>query len=127
MLYISINQKMYRELFLLLPLLQKEEIMLERDIERRLVTGVKALGGVAYKFISPGNTGVPDRLVILPGGHVCFAELKTDGGRLSSIQKVQLDRLQALGADAVVVKGPLGVECFLDCCREHLRGEGHEV
>jgi len=33
----------------------------ESEIEARLVRGVKALGGVAYKFVSPGNVGVPDR------------------------------------------------------------------
>ena len=47
--------------------------MKESEIEARLVRGVKALGGVAYKFVSPGNVGVPDRLVVLPGGRVIFA------------------------------------------------------
>ena len=41
----------------------------ERDIEELLVSAVKSVHGVAYKFISPGHAGVPDRLVILPGGH----------------------------------------------------------
>lgn len=57
--------------------------MKESEIEARLVRGVKALGGVAYKFVSPGNVGVPDRLVVLPGGRVIFVELKAEGGRLS--------------------------------------------
>lgn len=50
--------------------------MRESDIERRLVQGVKKLGGRAYKFVSPGNVGVPDRLVVLPGGVVLFVEVK---------------------------------------------------
>lgn len=54
--------------------------MKESEIEARLVRGVKALGGVAYKFVSPGNVGVPDRVVVLPGGRVIFVELKAEGG-----------------------------------------------
>ena len=42
--------------------------MLEKDIERKLVAGVKRAGGKAYKFVSPGNVGVPDRIVIWPNG-----------------------------------------------------------
>ena len=41
--------------------------MLEREIEKKLVDGVRKLGGRAYKFVSPGNDGVPDRIVVLPG------------------------------------------------------------
>ena len=41
--------------------------MREKEIEKILVTGVKKLGGRAYKCASPGNDGVPDRIVILPG------------------------------------------------------------
>ena len=57
--------------------------MLEKEIEKRLCDGVKKLGGYAYKFTSPGNDGVPDRMVIMPGGDITFVELKTDTGKLS--------------------------------------------
>ena len=40
--------------------------MLEREIEKKLVDGVRKLGGRAYKFVSPGNDGVPDRIVVFP-------------------------------------------------------------
>lgn len=92
--------------------------MLESAVEAKLVRGVKALGGIAYKFTSPGTAGVPDRIVVLPGGRVIFAELKTDSGRLSPGQRAQLDRLRALGAEAVVVRGPSGVVEFLERCRK---------
>ena len=62
---------------------------LERDIERRLVDGVKKLGGRAYKWVSPGSNGVPDRIVILPGGKIIFIELKTTTGRLTDLQKIR--------------------------------------
>ena len=46
--------------------------MLESEIEQKLREKVKAMGGRAFKFVSPGNSGVPDRLVVLPGGKVRF-------------------------------------------------------
>ena len=62
--------------------------MLEKNIEAHLVKRVKALGGVAYKFTSPARRGVADRVVCLPDGQTWFVELKTEGGRLSPLQKV---------------------------------------
>ena len=96
--------------------------MKESEIEARLVRGVKALGGVAYKFVSPGNVGVPDRLVVLPGGRVIFVELKAEGGRLSPMQRQQLARLRRLGADACKVKSETGVARFLEECCNRLEG-----
>lgn len=87
--------------------------MLEKDIEARLVRGVKALGGKAYKFVSPGNIGVPDRMIVLPGGKIIFAELKTDSGVLSAMQRAQIKQLQDLGADVRVLKGLDQVRAFL--------------
>lgn len=87
-------------------------------MEARLVRGVKAVGGVAYKFVSPGSVGVPDRLVVLPGGKIVFVELKAEDGRLSRMQVYQNAQLRGLGADVRVVKGAAGVEEFLDGLRE---------
>ena len=61
--------------------------MKESEIERVLVEEVKRLGGRAYKWTSPGNDGVPDRIVFLPDTRVIFVELKTDTGRLSPLQR----------------------------------------
>lgn len=60
--------------------------MLEKDIERYLVKVVKEMGGVAYKFVSPSNRGVSDRIVCLPDGSTWFIELKTSKGKLSTLQ-----------------------------------------
>ncbi len=79
--------------------------MLEKDIERRMVQMVKQRGGLCYKFVSPANPGVPDRIVITPDGKVIFVELKTEIGRLANIQKWQVSELQKRGADVRVVKG----------------------
>lgn len=43
--------------------------MREKEIEEKFREAVKRAGGKAYKFVSPGNDGVPDRLVVMPGGH----------------------------------------------------------
>jgi hypothetical protein len=60
----------------------------ESTIEKHLVTQVKALGGMAYKFTSPARRGVADRVVCLPDGQTWFVELKAPGGRLSELQKI---------------------------------------
>ena len=84
--------------------------MREKDIEKMLVDEVRNAGGRAYKFVSPGNDGVPDRIVIMPGGRLMFVELKTDTGRLSKLQTVQIDRLKRLGVPVTVVYGCFGLE-----------------
>lgn len=79
--------------------------MLERDIERRLTALVRRKGGLTYKFTSPGNVGVPDRIVITPRGEVWFVELKTEAGQLSPMQRHQLERLRGMGCNVVVTYG----------------------
>ena len=88
--------------------------MLEREIEKKLVDGVRKLGGRAYKFVSPGNDGVPDRIVVLPGISPVFVELKTETGRLSSLQNVQIKKLKDLGQDVRVLYGLEDVTRFLE-------------
>lgn len=87
--------------------------MREREIEKRLVDGIRCLGGRAYKFVSPGNSGVPDRIVAMPGARIVFAELKTDKGGLSGLQKVQIRELTQMGFDVRVLQGIGQVEAFL--------------
>lgn len=88
--------------------------MRERDVEQLLVDAVKKSGGKAYKFVSPGNAGVPDRVVCLPGGRVVFVELKAEGGRLSKIQDAQIRLLRQMGQAVEVVTGPDGVHAFFE-------------
>lgn len=79
--------------------------MKESQFERRLVEGVKRLGGMCLKFVSPGTLGVPDRIIITAKGRVIFVELKTETGRLTKIQRYVIGEMQKRGADARVVKG----------------------
>jgi hypothetical protein len=60
--------------------------MLERDIEKYLVKCVAQAGGKAFKFVSPSNRGVSDRIVCLPDGTTHFIELKRPGGKISPLQ-----------------------------------------
>lgn len=87
--------------------------MREKEIEKILTAEVKKLGGVAYKWVSPGNAGVPDRIVVFPGRAPVFVELKSDTGKLSALQEVQIRRLKELGQKVYVVKGIGGVSQFL--------------
>lgn len=86
--------------------------MKESEIENILVTEIRKAGGRTYKWVSPGNSGVPDRIVLLPAGKIIFVELKTDSGKLSAQQKIQINRIQSLGQDARVVKGIRGLVDF---------------
>lgn len=99
--------------------------MLEKTVEQKLIKGVRKMGGEAFKFVSPGNDGVPDRLVLLPGGKIYFVELKTERGQLRPTQKVQLVRLSALGQQVYVLHGAAEVESWLDqIAIENCIGEG---
>ena len=80
-------------------------MLTEASIEKRLVEGVKKLGGMCLKFVSPSTPGVPDRIVITADGRVIFVELKTEIGRLSKIQKYVTGEMLKRGADVRIVKG----------------------
>ena len=79
--------------------------MLEKEIERRMALMIKQRGGLCYKFVSPSNPGVPDRIIITPEGRIVFVELKTEIGRLANIQKWQVGEMQKRNADVRIVKG----------------------
>lgn len=93
----------------------------ESKIESWLVEQVKQMGGIADKFTSPANPGVPDRLVILPNGKIYFVELKASWGRLSKIQKWQRERYRKCGADVRCVKGMEQAKSFVEELRHELQ------
>lgn len=70
----------------------------ERDIERALVDMVKRNDGLCLKWVCPGWSGVPDRIILLPGGRVIFAETKRPkGGRVGPLQDWWRKQLMRLG------------------------------
>ena len=71
--------------------------MRESVVEKRFAAEVKKRGGLAVKFVSPGFDGVPDRLVLFPGGKVAFVELKAPGKKMRPLQVRRAEQLQTLG------------------------------
>ena len=82
--------------------------MLERELEKIFTKEIKRAGGKAYKFTSPGNSGVPDRIVILPKGKVIFVEMKTSTGHTTPNQDAQISKLRDLGCHVDIVRGEKG-------------------
>ena len=75
----------------------------EKNIEQALVTAVKNAGGKAFKFISPGYDGMPDRLVLFPKGKVAFIELKATNKKPRPLQLSRHRMLHRLGFRVYVV------------------------
>jgi hypothetical protein len=78
----------------------------EKQIEQRLVTAVKEAGGLCPKFVSPGMDGMPDRIVLMPGGHISFVEVKAPGKKPRKLQIRRHVRLRHLGFLVFVLDDP---------------------
>lgn len=89
------------------------DTLTEQIIERELRRSIENARGVAYKFVSPGRSGVPDRIVILPGRVPIFVELKRAGGKTRIRQEKEIERLRRLGQDVRVVAGIKDLIAFL--------------
>lgn len=76
---------------------KSEVIVREKTIEKKLVQAVKAVGGIAPKFTSPGFDGMPDRLVLLPMGRIAFVEVKRHGEKPRPLQEARHGLLRRLG------------------------------
>lgn len=83
---------------------RKVEIsMFERDIEKTLYESVKKKNGLCLKFTSPSMTGVPDRLILLPGGKIGFVEVKRPGQKPRPIQEKRIRQFRYLGFKVYVL------------------------
>lgn len=91
----------------------------ERDVEKYVSEEVRKLGGLSLKFVSPGNDGMPDRILVFPDGRALFVELKTDVGRLSKVQEFQIGRLLDRGQQVCVVYGMAGAREFIRDMKDH--------
>lgn len=87
--------------------------MKEGPIEQHLRQRVKKAGGKVYKWVSPGNKGVPDDIVFLRG-MIFLAEIKSTNGELSAVQRVQHKKLSDLGVEVVVLNSKQQVEDWVD-------------
>ncbi len=86
----------------------------EKFIEKKLAEEVKASGGIAPKFVSPSFAGMPDRLVLLPGGVCAFAELKAPGMHPRALQVARHRMLRRLGFRVYVIDGVEQIGGMLD-------------
>jgi hypothetical protein len=77
--------------------------MREKTVESKFTSAVKAKGGLAVKFTSPGFNGMPDRLVMFPGGRIAFVEVKAPGETPRPLQRSRLKLLRRLGFKAFVL------------------------
>ena len=75
----------------------------EKDLERKLNSEIKRLGGLSIKLLAAHFIGLPDRLCLLPGGRLFFSEIKTTGRKLRRIQQVVILKLENLGFDVYVI------------------------
>lgn len=86
-----------------------KQAILESKLEEKFYNAVrKLLRGRTYKVV-PVVKGTPDRLVLLPGGHLELVELKTDTGVVSPAQRLWHDRAALLGTKVHVLRGEAGL------------------
>ena len=88
--------------------------MREKQIEQKLVTAVKAAGGVCPKLVSPGTDGMPDRMVLLPGCRIGFVEVKVPGKTPRPLQTHRHSQLRALGFPVFVLDDPKKIPWILE-------------
>ena len=77
--------------------------MREKTIEKKLILAIKDMGGIAPKFMSPGFDGMPDRIVLLPGGRMGFVEVKAPGKVPRPLQEARHRVLRLLGFKVYVL------------------------
>lgn len=92
----------------------KVVFMREKSIEAKLVAAVKAVGGICWKFTSPGTSGVPDRIVLIPFGRIGFVEVKAPGETPRPLQRLRIRTLRRLGFKAFVLDSPDQIGGIID-------------
>ena len=88
--------------------------MREKTIERKLTLMVKKQGGICPKFVSPGFDGMPDRIVLLPGGRMAFVEVKAPGKKPRELQTSRHTLLRRLGFQVYVLDNEEQIGGILD-------------
>lgn len=85
----------------------------ESKIEQRLKKKIEKIGGKALKFVSPGVSGMPDRIVLLPDERIFFIELKAPGKKLRALQEYRAKELRTLGFKVRVIDSIEGIDLFI--------------
>lgn len=93
--------------------------MRESEIEKKLCKKVKEeLHGRAFKFVSPGQSGVPDRIILLPMGRIYFVETKAPGKKLRKLQEWVCGMIQDFGFEVLRIDTMEKVEMFIRQVKE---------
>lgn len=79
------------------------QIESEKVLERKLNSGVKKLGGLSFKFVPLLISGIPDRIILLPGGRIFFAEIKTTKKKPRKLQTFWINKIRKLGFRVEVI------------------------
>ena len=90
----------------------------EKQIEQKLVTETRKKGGLAVKFVYPGYAGMPDRLVLLPGGKLAFVEVKAPGKKPRMLQVKRHEKLRELGFQVFVLDATEDIPGLLETIAE---------
>lgn len=88
--------------------------MREKTIERKLTLMVKKRGGICPKFVSPSYDGMPDRIILLPGRHFAFVEVKAPGKKPRPLQIARHKVLMKLGFRVYVIDSAEQIGAILD-------------
>lgn len=88
--------------------------MRESKIERTLKKSVEAKGGKCLKFVSPGMSGVPDRICLYPGGKMFFVETKAPNKKPRPLQEKRHKELRALGFEVRVIDSEEQIKDLLE-------------
>ena len=88
--------------------------MREKTVEQKLVAAARQRNGIAIKFVSPAFDGMPDRLVLLPGGHIAFVEVKAPGKKPRPLQESRHRLLRRLGFKVYVLDNPRDIAWILN-------------
>lgn len=75
----------------------------ESLLEKKLCDRIKALGGMAEKFTSPGRRSVPDRIITFPNGKIIFVEVKRPGAKPTKLQQLDHEKRRKLGFKVIVI------------------------
>lgn len=87
---------------------------LEAADEEHLRKAIRKVGGLCIKLPSHLYIGIPDRMILLPGGRLFFVEMKREkGGRISKGQDRFREILSELGFTWLRINGKSEVDEFV--------------
>lgn len=96
--------------------------MRERDVEQMLCREVEKQGGSCLKFVSPGWSGAPDRVVLFPGSHIAFVEVKAPGEKARPLQLRRKRELEVMGFPVFILDDPAEIENLI----QQIKGGGDQ-